>query len=102
MSSVPGPDGFRFSQVIHQVTPLISAPGRENGETTWGGEIPTRRTRLKESAVFVSLNEEGCGFLLDVHHSRQILQIRITRNHFSLLISRRGVHNGIGHRKVVV
>ena len=44
-----------------------------------------------------SEREEGVGSLPDVYDSRQILQIRIPRNDFSLLISCRRVYNRVGH-----
>lgn len=40
---------------------------------------------------------EGVGSLPDVYDSGQILQIRIPRNDFSLLISCRRVYNRISH-----
>jgi hypothetical protein len=46
----------------------------------------------------VLLTENRLRSLLDVDHSRQILQIRITRDYFSFLVLGGCVHNRIGHR----
>ena len=72
-------------------------------------EIPARRVRtalrfrnLKEAGVYVDSETEGClGHLLDVDHSRQILQICVACDDLSLLVLGSCIHNRVGHCQAV-
>ena len=58
-----------------------------------------RSRNLREAGVYVDSGTEACiGHLLDVDHSREVLQIRVARDHLGFLVLGGCIHNRVGHR----